>query len=105
MNSPVLTIEEGMNTKKQNKKKIGVGSVVKAKVGGLEKITRKGVSRRIRKEVVGCVQAVVGKKKFVVQFEDGKKKDISASLLVFLSFKEEVDMDETLSSYPEKELG
>ena len=28
--------------KKQNKRKIGVGSVVKAKVGELEKITREG---------------------------------------------------------------
>ena len=36
---------------KQTKTKIGVGSVVKAKVGELEKITREGRSRRMRKEV------------------------------------------------------
>ena len=40
MNSPVLIIAEGMKMKKQNKTKIGVGSVVKAKVGELEDITR-----------------------------------------------------------------
>ena len=40
MRSPVLTIAEGVKTKKQNKKKIVVGSVVKAKVGELENITR-----------------------------------------------------------------
>ena len=38
--SPVVTIKEGMDMKKQTKKKIGVGSVVKSKVGELEKITR-----------------------------------------------------------------
>ena len=53
--------------KKQNKSKIGVGSVVKAKVGELENITREVRSRRISKEVVRCVQAVVGKKNFPVQ--------------------------------------
>ena len=71
--------------KKQNKTKIGMGSVVKSKVGELEKITRKGRSRRIRKEVVVCVHIVVGNKNFLVQFEDGQKKETSYSLLVFLS--------------------
>ena len=51
MISPVVTKKEGMNITKQTKTKIGVGSVVKAKVGELE-ITRKGRSRRMRKEVV-----------------------------------------------------
>ena len=60
-----------------------MGSVVKEKVGELEDITREGISNRIRKEVVGCVYAVVGKENFLVQFEDGQKKEISSSLLVF----------------------
>ena len=59
---------------KQTKTKIGVGSVVKAKVGELDKITREGRSIRMSKEVVECVQSVVGKKKFLVLFEDGQKK-------------------------------
>ena len=62
MSSPVVTKKEGMKMTKQTKTKIVVGYVVKAKVGELEKITRKGGSRRMRKEVVGCFQSVVGKK-------------------------------------------
>ena len=82
--------------------KIGVGSVVKVRVGELENITREGRSRRMRKDVVGCVQSGVGFKKFPVQFEDGQKKEISSSSLVFLSSKEEFDMDEALSHSPKK---
>ena len=91
--------------KKHNKMEIGVGSVVKAKVGEFENITREGRSMRMRKEVVGCVQAVAGKKNFVIQLEDGQKKEISSSLLLFLSLKEEVEMDEAISHYSEKEQG
>ena len=53
--SPVVTKKEGMKMTKQTKTKIVVGSVVKTKVGELEKITRKGRSRSMRKEDVGCV--------------------------------------------------
>ena len=56
---------------KQTKTKIGVGSVVKADVGELEKITREGRRRRTRKEAVVCVHSVVGKKNFLVLFEYG----------------------------------
>ena len=62
MISHAVTIEEGMKVKKKIKMKIGVGSVVKAKVGYLEKITRELRIRRMRKGVVGCVHGVVGKK-------------------------------------------
>ena len=54
---------------------------------------------------MGCVHAVVGKKKFLVQFEDGKKKEISSSSLVFLSLKEEAEMDEPLSHSPKNKQG
>ena len=47
---------------KQTKTKIGVESVVKAKVGELEKITRERRIRRMSKEVMIFVQSVVGKK-------------------------------------------
>ena len=63
-----------MKMRKQNKTKIGVGSIVKAKVGELEEITREGRSRRMRKYVVGFFQAFVGKKDSLVQFEYGQKK-------------------------------
>ena len=78
-------VKEGMNMTKKTKKKIGVGSIVKAKVGELEKITREGRIRRMRKGVVGCVHRVVGKNKLLVLFEDGKKKDIGSCLLVYSS--------------------
>ena len=90
-----------MKTKKQNRTKIGVGSVVKAKVGELEKITREGRSRRMRKKVVRCVQDLAGKKNFLVQFEYWQKKEISSSSLA----KEKVEMDGPLSHSPEKEQG
>ena len=54
--------------KNQTKTKIGVGSVVKANVGELENIRREVRRSRMRDEVVGCVQGVVGKKNVLVQF-------------------------------------
>ena len=56
--------------KKQTKTKIGVGSVVKAKVGELDKITREVRIRRTRKYVVGYFHSVLGNKKFLTQFKD-----------------------------------
>ena len=91
--------------KKQSKTKIGVGSVVKAKVGELEDITREERIRSTRKEVVGYVHNMMGKKKFLVKLKDGQNKDISSSLLVFLSPKEEVEMDEPLSHSSKKQQG
>ena len=51
---------------------------------------------------MGCVHSVVGKNNFIVQFKYGKNREISSSSLVFLSSKEEVDMDEEISHSPEK---
>ena len=53
-------------------------SLIKEKVGNIEEKTREGISRSTRKDVVGCVQCVVSKKRFLVQFEYGKKKYMSA---------------------------
>ena len=52
--------------KKFIKMKIGVGSVVKAKVREIEDNTKEGRIWSMSKEVVGCVQAVVANKKFLV---------------------------------------
>ena len=49
MISPVVTVKEGMKMKKQTKTKIGFGSIVKSKVGELDKITRKGRISKTRK--------------------------------------------------------
>ena len=46
-----------------------------------------------------CVQDVLGKNNFLVQLEDGHKKYISYSLIVFLNSKEEVEMEEALYHY------
>ena len=73
-----------------------MGSVVKAKVEESDKITREGRSMVIRKEVVGFLQIVVGKNNLLLQFEYGEMKEISSSLILFLSLKEEVDMDEPI---------
>ena len=104
MGSPVLSAKEGMKINNQTKMKIRVGSVVKAKVGELDKITREGRSRRMRKEVEGCVQNVVGNNNFLVLFEDGQKKDIGSCLLVYLSEKEEVEMEESITLFPQKRV-
>ena len=102
MSSPVVTITNGMKEKKRINTKIEEGSVVKEKVGAMEENTREGISNRMRKYVVVCVQAVVGKKRFLVQFGYGQKEETSAGSLVFLCLKEEVEMDEPLSNCPEK---
>ena len=52
MSLPVVNDKEGMKMTKQTKTKIGVGSVVKYKVGEFEKTTREGIRRRMSKEVV-----------------------------------------------------
>ena len=93
-----------MKAKKRIDPKIGVGSVVKAKAGETEENKREGSNRRMRKDVVGCVQAVVGKKNFLVQFEDVKKKEMSSCSLLYLCSKDEVclEMDEPISYVPKK---
>ena len=55
--------------------------------------------------MVGCVQSVVGKNKFLVLFEDGQKKEIGSCSLVYLNEKEEVDMEESITLFPETEEG
>ena len=52
--------------------------------------------------MVVCVQYVVWKETLLVQFGDGHKKDMSSSSIVFLSSKEDIEMDQPLSNYPEK---
>ena len=51
--------------------KIVVGTVVKAKFGELEEEVRVGSAIWMRKELTGVVQAVSGKKNFLVRLHDG----------------------------------
>ena len=62
------------------------------------------MSRRIREEVVGCDRDFLGKNNFLVQFEYGQKKQMSASLLYYLCEKEEVgqEADDNTSHLPEQ---
>ena len=83
-----LTVITNMKeTKEKNciKMNIGVGSVMKSKVRDMEYNTREERTRRLRKEVVGCVQSVAGKNNFAVLFEYVQKKDMNySSLSVYL---------------------
>ena len=72
-----------MDTKNQNNTRIRVGYVVKYKVGELEKITRNGRSRRMRIEVAVYAHDVAAEKKLLLKLENGQKKEIISSLLVF----------------------
>ena len=49
------------------------------------------------------IQAVVGKKKILVQFKDGQRRELIASSLLYLFLKEEVgqDVNENISGPPE----
>ena len=55
----------------------------------MEEETSKGISSRMRKDVVGCVQAVVGKETIMVQFKDRQRREMRASSLQYLFSKEE----------------
>ena len=54
-----------------------MGSVVKAKVRYMEENPREVRILRISKDVVGCVQAVLGEEKFPVIFEYVNKREMS----------------------------
>ena len=47
----------------------------------MEENTSYGRNRRIRKEVVVCIQAMVGNDKFLVQFLYGHNKEMSSASL------------------------
>ena len=54
------------------------GTVVKAKIGDLEEEVRAGNSRRMSKELTGVVQGVSGRRRFLVSFKNGQKKNLSS---------------------------
>ena len=58
----------------------------------------------MKKEVVGCVQSVIGMTNFLVLFEDGQKKYIGSCSLAYLSEKEEVEMEESITLFPQKRV-
>ena len=53
-----------------------VGTVVKAKVCDPEEDIMEVFLRRLRKEMTSVVQEVVGKRRFLVSFQDGLEKEM-----------------------------
>ena len=64
---------------------IVVGTVVKAKIGELEEEVRVGSSRRMSKELTVVVQAISGKRRFLVKFHDGCEKNLSSNQLTVVA--------------------
>ena len=65
----LLTPPDPPQTKNHRKgNKIMVGTVVKVKVGDLEEDIMEGFLRRLRKDMTGVVQEVVGKRRYLVGF-------------------------------------
>ena len=70
-----------------------VETVVKANVGELEEEIREKVSRRLRKEMIGVVQEVVGKRRYLVRFQYGLENEISLNQLTIVVTRIEVEED------------
>ena len=64
--------------------KIVVGTAVKAKIGELEEELRVGSSRRMRKELTGVVQVVLGSRRLLVRFRNGCKNNLSSNQLTVM---------------------
>ena len=69
---------------------IDVGTLVKEKVGELGEKKTEAISMRTRKVVLGSVQAVLVKKKLLIQFNDGQRIWMSYPFMLYLYSKEEV---------------
>ena len=67
------------------------GTVVKAKLGELEEDIREEFLRRFRKEMTGVVQEVVGKRRYLVMFQDGGEKEMLSSSLTIMAVTSEVE--------------
>ena len=65
-----------------------VGTVVKAKISELEEEVRVGRSRRMRNELTGVVQSVLGRRRFLVRFQDGCENNLSSNQLTVVTAHE-----------------
>ena len=68
-----------------------VGTVVKAKVGELEEEISEGFSRKLRKDMTGVVQEVVGKRRYLVKFKYGLDKDMLSKQITIVVVRSEVE--------------
>ena len=58
---------------------------MKSKVGELDEEARDEFSRRLRKELMGVVQGVSGKKRFLVRFQYGCENNLSSNQLTIVT--------------------
>ena len=65
--------------------------VVTVKVGDMEENIRKERIRRVRKEVAGYVQYVVGNKKFCIKLKYGHLEDMITIFLTVILDEEEAE--------------
>ena len=61
-----------------------VGTVVKAKIGGLKEAARAGFLRMVRKDFTGVFQGIYGKNMFKVRFQDRCKKYLTSNQLTIV---------------------
>ena len=82
-----------------------MGTVVKAKIGELEEEVRVGSSRGMRKELTGLVQGVSGRRRFLVMFQNGCKKNLPSNQLTVVTAHEilvkEAPKVSTITEIPE----
>ena len=78
------------------------GTVVKANIGELEEEVRAGNSRRTRKELTGVVQGISGRRRFLLRFQNGCKKNMSSNkLTVVIVERILVEEEPEVSTIPE----
>ena len=78
------------------------GTVVKAKIGELEEGVRVGNSRRMRKKLTGMVTCVLGRRRFLVRFQNGCENNLSSNqLTVVIVDKIPVEEEHLVSTIPE----
>ena len=61
-----------------------VGTAVKAKICELEEEVREGCSRRVKNQLTGVLQCVLGKKRVLERFQDGFKENMSSNQLTIV---------------------
>ena len=77
-------------------------TVGKANTGELELEVRAGNSRRMSKELTGVVQGVSGRRRFLMRFQNGCKKNMSSNqLTVVIVHKILVEEEPLVSTIPE----
>ena len=94
MISSVDTLNKHRKESKCINTNIAVGLIVTSKVGYMEDKKKEEIIRSMRKEMMRCAQAVVGKKKFCIKLEDEHLGKIITSLLALILFEEDVDKGE-----------